>query len=157
MIDSAIDFVLFVIFGGIGCTLLLVIPLFIIGLVTYNNAEWWEHQTNTRDIISVERGSEISGHFVLGTGIINSYPVYYYYTGGDGNYQLTWSQAGQTSIEERDNESPKVRNYEKFTDNYLLRFLTSDIPFVLKDRWGTQWYRSVLVIPSNSIKREFHP
>jgi hypothetical protein len=157
-IDGPLSFVMFAVFGGIGCTLLLMVPIFILGLIAYNNAEWAERQTGSWGIISVERESQISGHFVLGTGSIKSYPVYYYYTGGNGNYQLNWKMAHQTSIHERTDMQPQVTTYAKFTDNYILRFLESNIPFVVEDHYScSKDERAELTIPVNSIRREFHP
>lgn len=155
-IDGPMDFIVEVIFPGIGCTLLLLIPLIIFGLIVSHNAEWQERKTGEANIISVERSSEVSGHFVLGTGYIESNPVYYYYIGSNGNYQLHWSKATSTSISERDS-STKLIQYKEYTKNYILRFLTSDYPFVLSDEFSCGDHRDVLVVPVNSIRREFHP
>lgn len=78
-VDDLNDAVWFTIAMVLGC-----IILFGLSISTGENDSY-----NYVKIVSLDRDTGIEGHFTLGSGSINSYPVYYAYTKlSDGGYKL---------------------------------------------------------------------
>lgn len=65
-------------------------------------------------IYSLDRDMATSGHFVWGTGSVNSYPVYLYYTRNQNNgYKLEYIRSSTMTIYMDEEDQPYVRLYYK--------------------------------------------
>lgn len=67
-----------------------------------------EYNNKVYDIVSLERDKDIRGTFCLGTGYIESTPVYYAYTVTDYGYKLVHFETSYTYLVETDVVSPCV-------------------------------------------------
>ena len=123
------------------------------------------------NLYSLDRGSSISGSFVLGTGSIDTTPVYYCYIKDNGGYKLITINARNSIIYDDENNNPYVeasyyvrapsnaRMYEYIPENQNF----GDTYFVMKNDGDDKLYSYTLTdpvsihIPNNSVKRAFNP
>lgn len=78
------------------------------------------------EIYSIKNEIGITGHFVLGTGSVNSEMYYFYYTKGDYGYKIDKIKANDIEIVERE-DSEQIGYIVKYkevlkNDNYWVSF-----------------------------------
>lgn len=82
-----------------------------------------EYNNKVYDIVSLERDKDIKGAFCLGTGYIESTPVYYAYTVTDYGYKLAHFETSYTYLIETDVVSPcvyKQKESGNFNSHYTI-------------------------------------
>lgn len=82
-----------------------------------------EYDNKIYDIVSLERDKDIRGSFCLGTGFIESTPVYYAYTATDYGYKLVHFETSYTYLVETDVVSPCVHKQKEsgnFDSHYTI-------------------------------------
>jgi len=106
-----------------------------------------DHQQ--RPIVSINRGSETTGRFFLGTGNIGSTTYYYTYIKEQRGYKLHKFKTNATHIVET-NDSPKITY-----DNYACPTPMFDFMFGgTHEKIHTEWNK-VMHVPPNTMLREF--
>ena len=65
------------------------------------------------EIVSIEKNSEVEGHFTLGSGYINSDKVYYFYTITDIGYKLESANYKYTYLVEDSSVTPHVQHIKE--------------------------------------------
>lgn len=86
------------------------------GITNKNNVIKSEYNDLMYEIVSLERGSEIHGSFVLGTGSINSKQVYYVYKKTTSGYKLESVDTEFTYIRESNDVTPGVYHWKASGD-----------------------------------------
>lgn len=99
------------------------------------NAIQEEYSYLKYEIVSLEKNDSLEGHFVLGTGYIESDKVYYYYTITDRGYKLESSSYKYTYLEETNDKEPSV--------------------YHCKDK-GEDYSYFIIYCPEGTIVKEFH-
>lgn len=105
------------------------------------------------NIVSLDRGSGASGTFFLGTGQIESKPVYFFYVPEREGYKLKHISAHKTLLVESDDVSPRLQwdnvvRYSKYPNFLYL----SDYQELEENREDHK-----LFVPKGSIIRTFKP
>ena len=128
--------------------------------------------TNVKyNLYSLNRGSSNSGSFVLGTGSIDTTPVYYCYIKDNGGYKLITINARNSIIYDDENNNPYVEasyyvpsgifsvpyHYIPPNQNF------GDEHYMMINEKDNQIYYYTIInsvsihIPNNSVKRAFNP
>ena len=105
----------------------------------------------SKEIYSVGNGSEINGHFVLGSGVINEKMYYYYYEDGEMGIKISKIESSKVEIIEYDNDSyvPQLITYkEKNKKNDIFFGFGTDRPFA-KSKY-------ILFVPQGTIKIQWN-
>ena len=140
------DFALLGALMGFVISILLVVAITVIVDVTAIH-DCYEIQA--KELVSLDRGTNISGQFILGTGEIEGKPCYFgYVKNEDGGFQLRSLLAENTTI------------FEKPISKGVLHIYQPRIPvFNAFSIFTLEKYREryVLEIPEGSIIREFRP
>ena len=132
------------IIGGLVALTMFVLP--ITAVVDLAFPEYQEVQA--KELVSLDRGTEVSGHFVLGSGEVEGKPSYFCYAkNDDGGFQLCSLPAENITLFEKPISKGILHIYQP----KLPAFNTFSF-FTFKDR-----NRYVLEIPEGSIIREFRP
>lgn len=157
-----------------------IIIMFILTAGCTAQSEGIPNQTVTLKIYSLDRDTAVSGRFILGSGSVNSYPVYYFQDRlSNGGYKLRWIRSSDCTIFYDENDSPYIRaTYQAEHDVVAPTSaygIVGDDSIALKygeqhwkDYEGTPivitlygWYERVgdaeIHIPENSLKREYTP
>lgn len=133
----------------------------------------------TKNIYSLERDTATSGYFILGSGIVESKPVYYYYENtGKNMYKLRWIDAQRCTIVLDDNVTPFVIAEYAYENSRSTHFLFGDIGDyhiarninITNYNHDTDEYTIIqepvvytisgdayIHVPSNSLIKEFNP
>jgi len=140
------DFAFFgAILGSLVAFTFLVMPITVVVDLTVSDY----HETQIKELVSLDRGTEISGRFILGSGEIEGKPCYFgYVKNEDGGFQLRSLLAENTTI------------FEKPISKGVLHIYQPRIPVFNAFSFFTfEKYREryVLEIPEGSIIREFKP
>ena len=70
-------------------------------------------------------GNEIYGHFFLGSGCVNSYPVYFYYENTvDGGYTMKIINTGSSTIYMDENKTPYIETVSNY--NWFLQIIKTE-------------------------------
>lgn len=94
-----------VIFGGVGL-FLSIIPD-VVGKLPYECI-----QSQTQSLELLRDGSGISGQFYIGSGYVNSYLAYYYYTqDSDGAIEGNSLQANEVKVYQDDRTHPRIETF----------------------------------------------
>jgi hypothetical protein len=120
----------------------------VLGVVNIS-PENFERQETTREIISLQSNTSLSGEFFLGTGSVQGEKVYYYYVRTDRGAISKRVDADRTYVKEKSG-TPKItriRYEQKNPSNWY---------FVIPPKDTLEEYNQIQV-PEGSIKREFNP
>jgi len=120
------------------------------GKIVNGDVSYCEETTTERPIASINRGSQLTGSFFLGTGSIGSRSYYYTYIKEDKGFMLTKYRTSTTHIVETDVGVPKITY-----NNYACpKPFTSWLLGGTRMRNYTEWNK-VFHVPPNTILREF--
>lgn len=122
----------FILFTAIPLIIIMIIGAIIIAVCDKD----YEKQEHLYDIASLERNSEVEGHFSLGGGYIDTNPVYYFYVLAEKGYILGKIDALNTYIIEDDTIAPSVYKVE-----------------AKKGREKTEYY--IMYVPIGTIIKEY--
>lgn len=99
-----------------------------------------------KEIASLSNGSEVEGKFFLGTGSIDSSPVYYYIEKADDGMRLKSVYASSVVINESSEEPPSITSYVDRLDNE-----------VLSNLFGTSGVTKIVIsVPEGTIDQDFN-
>lgn len=108
------------------------IPLGVSNLNTYR---LYSYEKILYEIVSLERSNNVEGSFFLGSGHVDSVEYYYFYTPTNKGYKLEKKSHDRTYIVEDDSTTPCLKAIKEV------------------NAWN-EYY--VLIVPTNTIIREFH-
>jgi len=107
------------------------------------------HEIQVKELVSLDRGTDISGRFILGSGEVEGKPSYFAYVkNNDGSFQLFSLLAEKTVIFERPVSGGILHIYEPTIP------VVNAFSFFTFDEYR---YHYVLEIPNGSIIQEFKP
>ena len=98
-------------FGIMFSAILTTMTMFFVNAIIYNAGT---PVLKERPIYSLERSNSTHGSFFLGTGSVNSNPVYYFYMGvGKDEYVLNSADAKSVVLAMSDTVNPHIEYYNK--------------------------------------------
>lgn len=125
----------------------------------YRNADYTSYTYTKTPIVSIERESAVTGRFILGSGFIDTKPVYYFYERvGENEYHLRDVSARSIRIQESDEEPFYMDKTPTYEGNGLIRFLNGKWLFPDKEHIyisNGDYIEDVISVPKNTIIRKF--
>lgn len=104
-----------------------------------------EHSGKYIPIVSLERGSNIEGHFILGSGSIKEEDYYYMYNDlGNNTFKLIKFPCNEYTIKETDEVPPGIRKL-KVTRTFGILYLIEEEN------------EKIINVPKGTIIKEFKP
>ena len=123
-LSMIIDTEIMAILSGISITIAGISLILSITFCVDYSHEYHEHVVN---IMSMSRGSSISGTFVLGTGTIKEKNYYFYYYQTDKGIKLGQIESDDTYIIETDEYEPSIYHHKtKWESDYYILYVPFD-------------------------------
>lgn len=124
---------------------------FTFGFWGYNHQSSPEYQVACEDIYSLSVTTEVNGHFILGSGSVNSTMYYVFYTKDDNDlYKMSKAAVGNTLIKLDSSQTPKLTK--------VVQRITK-IPDTIfggtQESYEVDTYKRILIVPNNTIRQEY--
>ncbi|MFT4400556.1 hypothetical protein ACMX2I_11020 [Bacillus sp. SW14] len=127
-----------------------IVTLFCVGLIgvicPFDNRAVLQEKTN---VYSIKDSSNVSGNFVLGSGIIDDTQYFYFVSEKQGFKSVHKVKAEASRVKEGDYKTPYVKKYDYEYENKFVRFMFGESPlfkdssydFFLPEHTVTQEYK----------------